>query len=301
MVILNVSSPKILSPTVRIPTRTNITLFVLNELPQVATELKLQKLIFQVQNLARVSGGYRYFKNHFGPYSKELSMDTGTLANENLIEKEIVLGREHLYSVFKITERGRDYFKNYVAPNIDPQELLAMQKVLDQYSEYDHYQLARIVYEEWKIDEPQSIGSEIQVLKEDLQAIMDYWQTCSLPDCAAITRFLAFLEYSLEALVNAASNTDIVVKSVLARAIRELVENLESIARVCTNQDACLIEPDKGLCRHSDPSVHEVFGFIEDFCEKHGILRKLSKIPLEELVTEDEYKRLQDAFKNFTI
>jgi len=283
-----------------VPERANILLFVLNQLGEVTTELKLQKLVFQVQNKAKAPGGYRYFKHYYGPYSRELNIDTFTLMNGGLLEKKAILGREHPYWVFRITDQGKAYFNQSILPKMTSQLLQRMHDRLDEYSVYNHNALAEIVYKEWKIEDPKRVDSEMQILKGDLQAVMSFWEAVYFPECPAITYFLAFLEYSQEALEKA-STKDNVIKSVLVRACKELNDILANIAQVCSKKDICPIEAEKGVCQNPDPSLYEIFSFIEDFCERNDILPKLQNRGLNELMTEDEYKRLQKTFKTFNI
>ena len=298
LVVMNSSSRAELAK-VSVPERAGILLFVLTQLGEVVTELKLQKLVFQVQSLAKIPKGYRYVKHYYGPYSRELRMDTCTLANEDLIQRERVIGREYPYWVFRVTDRGKTYFNQSILPHLPSQSLHRMQDTLGSYSSYNHYQLAEIVYRQWELRDPQNVCLEIQALQEDILAVKSFWETVYFPECPAITYFLAFLEYSQEALSKVSITEDTVVKSVLVRACRELNDNLASIAEVCSKKEVCPLEAERGLCQNPDPSVYEVFDFIEDFCERHGILPKLSQRELTELMTEDEYKRLQNAFKSF--
>ncbi|MFH0897930.1 MAG: hypothetical protein V1850_07805, partial [Candidatus Bathyarchaeota archaeon] len=78
-----------------VPERAGILLFLLNSLGEIITELKLQKLVFLIQNEAKAPKGYRYFKHYFGPFSRELIIDTTTLMNESLLDKEEVIGMNH--------------------------------------------------------------------------------------------------------------------------------------------------------------------------------------------------------------
>ncbi len=283
-----------------VPQRASILLFMLNHLGEIVTELKLQKLVFQVQNEAKIPEGYRYLKHYYGPYSQELSMDSVTLMNEGLIERQAVIGRNYPYWVFRVTEKGKEYFAESVLPAMAPKSIERMRKVLDKYSGYNHYELAKIVYHEWKIKEFGNLDLEIRELERDLQAVTSFWETMYFPACPAITYFLAFLEYSQEALTKVASTKDTVIKSVLARACRELTDNLASVAQVCSKKDVCPMEAERGLCKTPDPSIYEIFNFIEDFCERQNILPKMSQRELTELMTEDEYKRLQNTFRTLT-
>jgi len=284
---------------VSVPDRVSIPLFILVETGQIATELKLQKLVFQVQNSARIPGGYRYFKHRYGPYSRELSMDCSTLANQGLIEKERVLGGRYPYSMFKITPFGKAYVDSVLNKTFTKKSIRRMRKVLDEYKAYGHYELAELVYRQWKIKQPERINSEIKDLAKDLQAVADFWESISIPECPAIVYFLAFIEYSQDALSKAASTKDTVVRSVLLNACSELCDNLSDIANVCSKEDVCPLDAEKGLCRNPDPSLFEVFSFIEDFCERNKVLPRLLNRDLEEMMTEDEYKRLQTAFKTY--
>ena len=280
-----------------IPERSAILLFVLDHLKEVVTELKLQKLIFQIQNKAKAPEGYRYFKHYYGPYSRELHIDTFTLMKDGLLEKELMLGGDREYWIFRITEQGRTFFENNMVNLLSPGLLNRMKNILNEYSVYNHNQLARIVYQEWKIEKPNKVQEEIFEVKRDIGALIHFWEAAYFPECPAITYFLSYLEYCQEALDRVALIGDVVVKSVLVRACQELRDTFSGIADVCSTQDFCPMEAEKGVCKNPDPSVFEVFHFIEDFCEQNKLLPKLCNRNLHEMMTEEEYGRLQKALK----
>lgn len=284
-----------------IPRRASILLFVLNELGEVITELKLQKLIFQVQNKAKIKGGYQYFEHYYGPYSKELSMDTFTLMKRGLIQKEIVSGSEHPYWVFRITDKGRRYFKDVIQPNFPSNLAHRIRNVLEMYANYDHYKLTEIVYKEWRIKKPEKLASEIEKLMINLQSVKSFWEALYFPECPIIPYFLAFLEYSQDALEKVSQIKDTVIKSVLVKACQELSDVLANVAQVCSREDLCPLDVLKNICQTPDPSVSEIFGFIEDYCYRNNILPKLFDRSLSELMSGEEYQRLQKEIKNIKL
>jgi hypothetical protein len=282
-----------------IPERAYILLFVLSQLKAVYTELKLQKLVFQVQNKAKISGGYRYFKHYYGPYSRELTIDALTLINQGLIQRETVLGREYPYSVFRISERGKAYFEESVLPKLPSANSERMRLIVDEYSQYTPHALAEAVYKQWEIEQPSKIDSETRALETDLHTMSSFWETQYFPECPAVTYYLAFIEYSQDALEKVVATRDPVTKSVLLNACSELNQKLGGIAEVCSKKSECPAVVERDLCRNPDPSVYEVFGFIEDFCERQKILPKLWDRDLHELMTGDEYGRLKKVFQTF--
>lgn len=280
-----------------VPERASILLFLLNNVKQVVTELKLQKLIFLIQNEAKVPKGYYYFKHYYGPYSKELNIDTTTLMNEGLLEKREVNGTNHPYWIFKITDRGRGHFKETFLDDRNSKLLDRMQNVVTKYAACNPYELTEMVYKKWDIRSPETVDSKIKYLRKDIQAIMRFWESLYFPECPTITYFLVFLEYSQEALGKVSEIDDVVIKSVLLGACRELNDNLANIAQVCSKKGMCPIEAERGLCQVLNPSISELFSFIEDFCQRNKVLPKLEERDLTELVTEEEYRCLQEAFK----
>jgi len=281
-----------------VPERASILLFALNHLPEVVTELKLQKLLFQVQSEAKIPGGYRYFKHHYGPYSRELSLDAFTLSKQGLIDRRRVFGHQYPYWIFKITDEGSAYFNKSILPNIDSSSSQRMLGVLEKYSNYRHYELAELVYKEWMILQPEELRSRAQILTMDIQTVSNFWQSIYFPECPAITYFLAFLEYSQDALSKVSSAPDTVKMSVLISACRELCDTLEDIGEVCSKEEQCPLEAEKNLCQTPDPSIYETFDFIEDFCERNGILPKLCDRDLADSLTEEDAKRLQSIIEN---
>jgi hypothetical protein len=283
----------------QIPERASLLLFVLNKTNCIPTELKLQKLVFQIQNEAKALQSYDFIEHYYGPYSQEISLDTSTLANAGLITKDILIGRNHPYYMFWITEAGRDYFNKSILPDISPKFMKRMTDTLDKYSACSPNQLAEIVYQEWGIKNQQKLTYDILELKKDFQAVSAFWESKYFPDCPIIPFFLASIEYAQEALGKLEGIKDTVKKGTLIGACRELHGMLSNIAEVFSKENICPLEAEKGLCKNADPSISEVFSFIEDFCERHKILQRLSNREISELVTEDEYKRLLEAFQTF--
>jgi len=285
-----------------LPRRADVLLFVLSEAPggYVATELKLQKLVFQVQYEAKVLG-YDFSENLYGPYSQELNLDTFTANNIGLIERDKILGVEHSYWMFKITDLGKRYFTKSVLPQLDEENIERMRRALSQYAKLEPHALAEHVYRQYGIKDAQRLNSELQGLIKDLEGSTSFWETQYFPKCPFITYYLAYLEYSHDALEKVASVTDTVVKSVLVRACRELDDRLERIAEVCSKNGVCPAKAETDICPTPDPSVHEIFDFIQEFCEQKGVLPKMLNRDLKELVTGDEYERLQKALQNLEV
>lgn len=295
------SSVQITSRRSSIPERANILFFILSELGHVVTELKLQKLVFQVQNIAKVPRGYRYKRHLYGPYSRELNIDTFTLAKKGLIKREEVRGVQYPYWRFEITPPGEAYFKERALRNLTRERIQRMRKVLNEYKGYSHYQLAEMVYQQWRIRKPEALRREMAELAKNLQGVTSFWESAYFPGCPAITYFLAFAEYLQDALSKALSLTDTVVKSVLLMASKEFHDKLMNIAQVCSKEDVCPLDAQEGLCQSSDPSLYEVFDFIEDLCQRNDVLPKLLSRKRGELVTEDEYVRLQKSLKTLNV
>jgi uncharacterized protein YwgA len=281
---------------ISLPDTANIPLFVLRQLGEVFTELKLQKLVFQVQNEAKIPGGYPYFRHYYGPYSRELHMDTLTLVHQGLLQQEPIVGLEHRYMKYNLTEQGKRYFDEFVAPKITAKDLNRMTKILLQYAQMKPVELAETVYKQWRIKQPEMVNADMKELPGTLETVKSFWETLYFPECPAITDYIAFLEYSLESL-EIARKSDVVVRSVLATACKELADKLSAMAELCSNKGECPVEVAQSLCKDSDPTVHEVFEFIEDFCDRNKILPKLLDRDFSDLMTRDEFERLRTAFK----
>ena len=280
-----------------IPESSHILLLVLDRMGEINTELKLQKLVFQVQNEAKITGGYPYFKHHYGPYSRELHLDALTLANQEFIKHEVVVGLRYSYSKYNITDRGRTYFRQFVLPGLKQRDITRMSQVLDKYGDYTPHDLAETVYKQWRIKEPEAISHEVSQLLGSLNSVKAFWDSLYLPECFVINYYLAFAEYSLDALSRAASSRDTVVRSVLVHAGKELCDKLETIADACSKRDECPAEVAKDLCNSTDVSIYEIFEFIEDFCSRNKILQRLSERDVADLMTEEEYGRLMKSFQ----
>jgi uncharacterized protein YwgA len=282
---------------IRLPERSAILLFALNRLGEIYTEIKLQKLIFQVQNKAKVPNGYGYFKHYYGPYSKELNMDTFILASDGLIQKKLIFGDDRKYWKFEITDKGRSFYKECMISHLSPGLITKMSDVLDKYSVYRPNQLAKLVYQEWKLDTPEKLKAEIPLLRRDIDADMSFWEAMYFSECPNIANFIAYLEYCQEALEKVESNKDSVIQSVLIGACQELRNTLSGIGDTCARKEICQIQVDQGICNTIDTSIFEVFHFIEDFCSQSNLLPKLCDRQPSDLLSEEEYKRLQEMLK----
>lgn len=279
-----------------VPQNAHLLLFVIASLGEVFTELKLQKLLFQIQNEAKIPGGYPYFKHLYGPYSRELHVDTLTLANQGLITHDVVVGNHGPYSKYSITEQGKAYFKEYVLPNLKEKDLTRMRQVLDTYSGYKPLALAELVYKQWRIEDTDALNNASRETLGSLKTVKSFWESLYFPECVVITYYLAFAEYALDA-VDRVESRDAVNRSVLVNACRELSEKLETIAEACSKRGECPADVVTDICNSTAPSVYEIFEFVEDFCDRNNILQKLVERKVEELMTEEEYRRLTKSFQ----
>jgi len=278
------------------PERSWIPLYILNEADKIVTKLKLQKIVFLLQNEAKIPSGYAYYKYLYGPYSRELELDTSTLDNLKLICKKEVIGIHNAYWEFSSTISGRKLFQD-IRPKINKHLLDRMQNVLNKYIKMDHNEITAHVYEKYYLNREREINEKRRVLLSNIDSMIAFYESVYFPECPAIIDILAFSEYCSMATKKMDSFQDPVTQSVIVNACGELIDRLSELGKFCAEERICLAKAEKKLCRYPDPSIHEIFLFIEDYCAKKEILPRLSEIDFSELMSGEDFERLRKAFE----
>ena len=120
------------------------------------------------------------------------------------------------------------------------------------------------------------------------------------PNNQFISDALAFIEYSRYALEGVKSVNDDVVKSTVVNSCNEFILKLMEIGKLCSEEKTCSVSAEFEMCRSPDPSLFEIFTFIESYCVKKKILPTLSELGTR-MMSEDDIGRLKQAFAELDV
>ena len=282
-----------------LPERSWIPLFILNESESIATKLKLQKLVFLIQNKAKIRNGYDYKKYYYGPYSSELDLDTCTLDNNKLIRMELKSGRTYPYWNFHILTQGRE-MATFLLENINKTLIDRVMNCLNEFIVMDHNEITEYVYTKFWLTDKKLLHRNITDSLRTLKSVIACYEGAYFPACPFISDALAFSEYCNHAITKAKNLSDDVEKSVVVNSCNELIFRLLEIGKLCAEEKTCFVEAERKICRTPDPSLFEIFSFIENYCIKKDILPSLHDFGFRMMSGED-LERLKDAFANLDL
>jgi len=265
---------------INIPERCWIPLFVFNRLGKIVTRKKLQKLIFLVQEEARIKEGYEFKKHHFGPYSPSLAADIEMLAENEILAREHYISN-HEYFIYYSTEESEKIFnENFTGMLINNLEERIDAK-LDKYGDCDHNTLTEYVYKKY-LPEDEDYEERTRRVVNDLLSLNLLWESHYTPECPLFIDAKAIIEYATLLFSKDFNGLDQVVKGVLLVASEDLIENLVDV----TNDHRC-------ECSEVDPSLIDLFDFITYYCNKNDVLPLPEDLDFSLLLTDAEIEQLE--------
>jgi len=274
-----------------IPKRAWVTLYLLHKLGRIPTAIKLQKLVFLLQTEGRV-GDYRFFKRHYGPYSRELDMDTMSLSKSlKLMRTEIVEGMNYPYYLYSITPEGRKFVENVVKKKIDKEILERASSIIKKYGSMNHWELQEYVYRNYVISE-ESFKKLYPHLKDDLVSMNILWKERYADDCPASFFILAIVDYATKVLAKVKQKDDAVLRGVCIASVSELTAKLVDLTSTCQTTEKCPFSL-KGLIS----KVSDYINFIDHYCSQHDILENILDVDFSDFLNEEELQRLEKVFK----
>jgi len=280
---------------ISLPKRTWLPLFVLNSTNRIVTKLKYQKIIFLIQNDAKIWNHYNFKKHYYGPYSKELDVDTKTLSNQGLLQIKKIYGAKYPYWNFEITNKGSDIL-NSLLNNVSPHIKERVSNALKKYIDMNHNEITELVYSRFQLRNKKELNRGMVESYDTLKSVISYYKGIYIPECPILTYILGFSEYCLEAIKRMESKDD-VMKSVIINSSNELACRFLDIANYCDEKSLCIEKADKVICGSSEPDLFEIFTFIEDYCSTNEVLPKIEDMDFSEFITMEEVKRLEMAFQ----
>ena len=275
----------------KIPKRTWILLYLLYKLGRIPTAIKLQKLVFLLQTEGRV-GDYRFFEHHYGPYSRELDMDTISLSKSlKLMRTEIIEGANYPYFLYSITHEGRKFVDNIVKKKVDKAILERALNIIKKYGSKTHWEVQEYVYKNYVISE-ETFEELYPHLKDDLISLGIVWKERYADDCPASFFILAIVEYATKVLAKVKQKDDAVLRGVCTASISELTAKLVDLTSTCQTTEKCPFSL-KGLISE----VSDYINFIDHYCSQHDILENILDVDFSDFLNEEELQRLEKVFK----
>lgn len=282
-----------------LPERIWIPLFILNESENITTKLKFQKLVFLIQNKAKIRKGYDYRKYYYGPYSSELDLDTCTLDSKKLIRMEKISGRKYPYWNFWIQDHGREV-ANVLIDNLSKTLVNRVKECVHEFIPMNHNEITEYVYSKFWLTDEKKLNEHIKDSLQTLKGVTACYEGVYFPECPFIVDALAFSEYCNHAITKAKDLADDVQKSIVVNSCNELIFKLLEIGKLCAEEKMCFAKAERKICKNPDPSLFEIFNFIEDYCVKKDILPSLHDFGFRMMSGED-LERLKDAFANLDL
>lgn len=274
-----------------IPKRIWILLYLLHKLGRIPTAIKLQKFVFLLQTEGRV-GDYRFFKHHYGPYSRELDMDTMFLSRSlKLMQTEIVEGTNYPYYLYSITPRGRKFVDTVVKKVVGDEILERASVIIKKYGTMNHWELQEYVYKTYVISE-ETFKELYPHLKDDLVSLDIVWKERYTDDCPASFFILAIVDYATKVLTKVKQKDDAVLRGVCIASVSELTAKLIDLTSTCQTTEKCPFSL-KGLISE----VSDYINFIDHYCSQHNVLENILDVDFSDFLNEEELQRLEKVFK----
>lgn len=246
---------------------------------------RLQKLTYLVQ----VEVGlpiYDFKKHYYGPFSRELENDI--LAGQDLINAAVrpkIFEPNEIYYEFKLTEKGRK-----MADEFEKRLDEKLNNAIAKYSKLPTHELLERAYSTLKnVDERLGeVEREALSMKNSLCEIFE-------ANCNRQALFLMTVtDYALTA-IQIAKKADEVQKVVILRLAAELIER-------CQEAFSEVVPPvDSEKLRPIFMTIADLWGTLIEYCEKINLVRNPFELGLEEVISEDEAKRLQEALRSIEV
>ncbi len=265
-------------------------LYIISKQKKFALKTKLQKVVFLAQLEAK-QDAYDFRRYFYGPYSRDLDVDI--VSHPELIREEVcsTLDGWRAYYVFQITPDGREAMER-LERLYDKKAVAAMKFRVDGLVGEPLDRIMEGVYSEY-VDDP---DSKVAAAEGDLETFSGSLQNISN---SAPTRQLLFMlaamDSARELLEGAKSSGDPLQKSVVAKMAEELVEKAKE-ALPCAFPVA-----DSAKLRPAFVTMADAWEFMLKYCGQRGIVKNPFEAPLEEVLTEDDARRLQKAFSELEL
>jgi uncharacterized protein YwgA len=273
----------------KIPERGWIPLYALQMLRKIPTATKMQKLVFLIQTEGKIDG-YRFFKNHYGPFSNELEVDVKSFSQPHgLMQTRIIEGARYPYYVYQPTSKGQQLVGQYIEENIPKKIRKRAENLIKKYGSKNYKQLLEYVYKKYVIPR-ETFDKTYSHLTDDLNSLNSLWTNWYRDDCPASFLILAVVEYSSKALSKVKATNEPVLQGVCASSISELTGKIMDLTAHWRSPEECSVSFKSLFSEISDQIT-----FIDHFCGRQGIISNIAEIDFSDFINEEELKRLEDV------
>jgi len=274
---------------VKIPERGWIPLYALQILGKIPTATKMQKLVFLVQTEGKIDG-YRFYKNHYGPFSDELEVDVRSFSQSlGLMQTQIVEGAHYPYYVYQPTHKGQQVIGQFMVENVPDDVRERAESLIKKYGSKNYKQLLEYVYKKYVIPK-ETFEETYSHLTDDLSSLNSIWTNWYRDDCAASFLILAVVEYCSKALSKVKATNEPVLQGVCASSISELTGKIMDLTAHWKSPEECPFSFKTIFSEISDQ-----INFIDHFCGRQGIIGNIAEIDFSDFINEEELRRLEDV------
>lgn len=272
----------------KIPDRGWIPLYTLYKVGKIPTAVKLQKLIFLIQTEGHVDG-YRFFKNHYGPFSNELDVDIQSFSESlDLMQMKSVDGSVYPYYLYTSNPKGNALVKEVVEPKIPRETLKRVDEVIARYKDKNYKELQEYVYRKYIIND-QTFEEVYPSLSDNLVSLCSLWEKWYREDCPVAFSVLAVVEYCSRILSKLTVKKDPVLRGVCISSISEMTTKILDLTSSWKVSDNCPLSFKSLFSEISDQ-----INFLDHYCGKHEILPNILEIDFSDFMNEEELGRLEN-------
>ena len=229
---------------------------------------------------------YNFHRDRYGPYSDELSLETASYPD--LIDyhlNQTFFEPQHEYYSFQITNNGVRGLRT-LAKRIPAEERKRIDPIVDKYIRVSKDGLIEQVYERFAVKEENSEKFLKDTSKELTEVIPTFVQWYNLYK----NRQSMFLLSNLQVVEQVVSKLDGVYDSVHRGVVLNLVE--EVLHKSMAAAEFMTPLPNSDSLRPIFVEIGDPMGYLMQYCGKRGIYKSPFSLSLEELMTEEEAKRL---------
>lgn len=272
------------------PTRLWLPMLIIDRKKKFIGKVGLQKLVYLVQMEAKINL-YVFKKHHYGPYSSDLNYDL--TSNSELIAVESrssTLNPGQIYYGFELTEEGKKTLEDFKV-QLGNDFLRKILPLVDEYCALPTDKLIEKAYSTFRGVDDHIIPLEINVekLHSDIEEIFD-------KNCNRQSLFiLMIVDYLKEALGKAKGLRDEVQKAVIYNFSEEIIHQCEKVLP----EIAPPVKSD--ILRPKFIDLADLWGTLIDYCDKIGLVKNPFTKDFEEILSEDEAIRLQQALQSIEL
>ena len=272
----------------KVPERLWLPLFVLHNAGTLYSKTKAQKLIFLAQYKSHLLN-YDFEQHRYGPYSHLLSADM--TCYPSLIRYQInpsVWHPARRYYSFELTDGGEKVL-HVLLKGVDRGIVKSVKATLDQYAHKRLPVLLDEVYRDFALGPKDSSALEATI-RQELEAISPAVSSSFQSYKNRQSFFLLTILQSLQTYLDALTRTtDTVARGVVLNLVRETTHKIQDVA------DDVIPPADSITLRPKFIEIADLESFLSDYCEQKRILPSLLRGSLEDVMKEDEAKRLSKA------